>query len=92
MAAEEFVTVDEKGEITIPKKFIKELGLKPHSLPKVWEQDGTIYLRKPSLSELRKEWEKIFEAIGRKKIQMSEQEILDEIQAYRAEKRSRSQK
>ena len=92
MAAEEFVTVDEKGEITIPKKFIKELGLKPHSLLKVWEQDGTIYLRKPSLSELRKEWEKIFEAIGRKKIQMSEQEILDEIQAYRAEKRSRSQK
>lgn len=27
MAAKEFVTVDEKGEIIIPKKFIKELGL-----------------------------------------------------------------
>ena len=92
MAAEEFVTVDEKGEIAIPKKFIKELGLEQHSLLKVWEQDGIIYLRKPNLSELRKEWKRIFEAIDRKKIKMSEQEILDEIQAYRAEKRSRSKK
>ena len=55
MAAEEFVTVDEKGEITIPKKFIKELGLKPHSLLQVWEQHGTIFLRKLNLPEIRKE-------------------------------------
>ena len=92
MAAKEFVTVDEKGEIIIPKKFIKELGLKPHSVRRVWEQHDTIFLRKLNLSELRKEWEKIFEAIDGKKIKMSKQEILDEIQAYRAEKRSRSKK
>lgn len=58
----------------------------------MWEQDDTIFLRKLNLSELRKEWEKIFEAIDGKKIKMSKQEILDEIQAYRAEKRSRSKK
>lgn len=92
MAAEEFVTVDEKGEIIIPKKFIKELGLKPHSLLRVWEQDGAIFLQKLNRSELKKEWKKIFGRIDSRKIKISEQEILDEIQAYRAEKRSRSKK
>ena len=52
MAAEEFVTVDEKGEITIPKKFIRVRTQAAFSAESV-EQDGTIYLRKPSLSELR---------------------------------------
>lgn len=85
----EITTVSEKGQVVIPQKIRKELKIKPRSKLLVYGKDGVIIMKTIELPDMKKEWQEIFRIMDSKNIKMSEQEILDEIQAYRKEKRAR---
>lgn len=85
----EIITVSEKGQVVIPQKIRKELKIKPRSKLRVYGKDGVIIMKTMELPDMKKEWQEIFRMMDRKNIKVSEQEILDEIQAYRKEKRAR---
>ena len=88
----EFTTVSEKGQVVIPQKIRKNLNIKPRSTLQVFSKGGFIIMKEVTLPDIKKEWEEIFRIIDSKNVKITEQEILDEIQAYRREKRERRKK
>ena len=85
----EFATVGEKGQVVIPQKIRRNLNIKPRSTLQVFSKDGFIIMKEVALPDIKKEWEEMFQIMHSKNIKITEQEILDEIQAYRKEKRAR---
>jgi AbrB family looped-hinge helix DNA binding protein len=83
--------VGTKGQIVIPQRFRKELAITPNTKLIVYRKDDKLVVAKlkvPPLEELKDLFAEVdAQNIGKKK--PSEQEILDEIQAYRAVKRSK---
>ncbi len=83
--------VGTKGQIVIPQHFRKELAITPNTKLVVYRKDDKLVIAKlkiPPLKELNDLLEEIDQQTKAKK-KPSEQEILDEIQAYRCMKRSR---
>jgi len=66
MATEEFITVGEKGQIVIPKDFLRKLKLKPNSKLKVSVKGQSITLKAAPLSDVPQEWGRIFKRMDRK--------------------------
>ena len=83
--------VGTKGQIVIPQRFRKELAITPNTKLIVYRRDDKLVVAKlkvPPLEELKDLFAEVDATnVGKKK--PSEQEILDEIQAYRAVKRSK---
>ena len=83
--------VGTKGQIVIPQRFRKELAITPNTKLIVYRRDDKLVVTKlkvPPLEELKDLFAEVDATnVGKKK--PSEQEILDEIQAYRAVKRSK---
>ena len=83
--------VGTKGQIVIPQRFRRELAITPNTKLVVYRRDDKLVVAKlkvPPLEELKDLFAEVdAQNIGEKK--PSEQEILDEIQAYRAVKRSK---
>ena len=86
----EFATVGEKGQIVIPQKIRKDLKIKPRSKLLVSSKGGLIIMKVFELPDMEKDWEKMFRVMHTKNLKISEQEILDEIAAYRKERRART--
>ncbi len=83
--------VGTKGQIVIPQHFRKELAITPNTKLVVYRKDDKLVIAKlkiPPLKELNDLLEEIDQQTKAKK-KLSEQEILDEIQAYRCMKRGR---
>ena len=83
--------VGTKGQIVIPQRFRKELAITPNTKLIVYRRDDKLVVTKlkvPLLEELKDLFEEIDEQNKGKK-KPSEQQILDEIQAYRTKKRGR---
>ncbi len=83
--------VGTKGQIVIPQRFRKELAITPNTKLVVYRKDDKLVVTKlklPPLEELKELFAEIDEQNKGKKMP-SEQEILDEIQAYRTLKRAR---
>ena len=81
--------VGTKGQIVIPQRLRKELAITPNTKLVVYRRDDKLVLTKlkiPPLAELKDLFEEIDQQIKAKK-KPSEQEVLNEIQAYRALKR-----
>jgi AbrB family looped-hinge helix DNA binding protein len=83
--------VGTKGQIVIPQRFRKELAITPNTKLIVYRRDDKLVVAKlkvPPLQELKDLFAEVdAQNAGKKK--PSEQEILDEIQAYREVKRSK---
>ena len=79
----EVTTISEKGQVVIPQSIRKELGIKPRSKFVVYGRGDTIILKRLDLPRLEKEWEDIFKEMDKKKLKLSEEEILKEIADYR---------
>jgi len=83
--------VGTKGQIVIPQRFRKELAITPNTKLIVYRIDDKLVVAKlivPPLEELKDLFAEVdAQNTGKKK--PSEQEILDEIQAYRAVKRGK---
>jgi AbrB family looped-hinge helix DNA binding protein len=81
--------VGTKGQIVIPKRFRNELAITPNTKLIVYRRDDKLVVEKlkiPPLKELKDLFSEVDQQNKAKK-KLSEQEILSEIQAYRAEKR-----
>ncbi len=87
----DIAVVGTKGQIVIPQRFRKELAITPNTKLIVYRKDDKLVVTKlkvPPLEELKSLFAEIDEQNKGKK-KPSEQEILDEIQAYRTLKRAR---
>ncbi len=83
--------VGTKGQIVIPQRFRKELAITPNTKLVVYRRDDKLVITKlkvPPLEELESLFAEIDEQNKGKK-KPSEQEILDEIHACRAQKRAK---
>jgi AbrB family looped-hinge helix DNA binding protein len=86
----DIATVGAKGQIVIPQRFRRELAITPNTKLIVYRRDDKLVVTKlkiPPIDEL-KDLLKEIDLQNKEKRTSSEQEILDEIQAYRRIKRS----
>jgi len=83
----EVTTVSEKGQVVIPQSIRRELGIKPKTKFVVYGRGDTVVMKRLELPDVKKELEEIFEAMDRKKLKISEKEILAEIAVVRRERR-----
>jgi AbrB family looped-hinge helix DNA binding protein len=81
----DIAVVGTKGQIVIPQRFRKELAITPNTKIVVYLKDDKLVLAKltiPPIAELRELFAEIDQQNKANK-KPSEQEILDDIQAYR---------
>ena len=81
----DIAVVGTKGQIVIPQRFRKELAITPNTKVVVYRKDDKLVLAKltvPPLAELKELFAEIDQQNKTKK-KPSEQEILNDIQAYR---------
>ncbi|MFQ6056071.1 MAG: AbrB/MazE/SpoVT family DNA-binding domain-containing protein [Methanosarcinales archaeon] len=86
MTEPDITIMGEKCQVVIPKEVRKRLSLKPKTRFMVFGHNDTVILKKLVLPDLRKEWERLFKAIDRKGLKITEKEIQKEIETYRKEK------
>ena len=87
----DIAVVGTKGQIVIPQRFRKELQITPNTKLLVYRKDDKLVvtrLKVPPLEELRELFKEIDKQNKGKKIP-TEQEILEEINAYRRAKREK---
>ncbi len=78
-------TISEKGQVVIPQSIRKELKIKPKNKFLVYGKGDTIILKKLELPDMKKEWEKIFEMMDKKHLNISEEEIQEIVSEVRKE-------
>ena len=81
----DIAVVGTKGQIVIPQRFRKELAITPNTKVVIYRKDDKLVLTKltiPPLAELKELFAEIDQQ-NKAKEKPSEQEILDDIQAYR---------
>jgi len=87
----EIAVVGTKGQIVIPQRLRKELAITPNTKLCVYRKDDklvVVKLKVPPLADLKELFREIDEQNkGNKK--PTEKEILEEIQAYRREKKAK---
>ena len=84
----EIAIVGSKGQIVIPQRLRKELAITPNTKLCVYRKDDTLVvvkLKVPPLADLKELFKEIDEQNKVKK-KLTEEEVLEEIQAYRREK------
>ena len=80
-------TVNTKGQVAIPQALREKLDITPKTKLLVYGKDNRIIIEKIDPTDLEKKWDEIFAMIDKKKgLKLSEVEIQQEIDAYRAEK------
>jgi AbrB family looped-hinge helix DNA binding protein len=85
----EITTVSEKGQVVIPQELRRQLGIKPKSKFLIFGRGDTIIMKRLQLPDVKQEWEKLFKAIDKKGLKITEEKIREEVQKYRRDKRKR---
>ena len=88
----ETTRLSEKGQIVIPQKLRRELKITAKTKLAIYRKDDKLVVTKLTIPPLGRELRELFREIdeqnkGKKK--PSEKEILEQIQAYRREKRAK---
>ena len=78
-------TVNTKGQVAIPQALREKLDITPKTKLLVYGKDNQIIIEKIAPTDLEKKWDEIFALIDKKNLKLSEAEIQQEIDAYRAE-------
>lgn len=86
----EITTMSEKGQIVIPQELRKHLGIRPKTKFVVFAIDGNIVMRKLDIPDIKKEWNNIFQKIGKKSLKLDEKDVIAEIKTHRKEKRKKA--
>jgi AbrB family looped-hinge helix DNA binding protein len=86
-AEPEVTTMSEKGQIVIPQSIRKELKIKPKTKFLVFGRGDTVIMKRLELPDIKKEWEGIFKMMDSKKLDLSDEEVNEEIEKSRKEKR-----
>ena len=89
----EIAVVGTKGQVVIPQRFRKALKITSKTKLVVYRKDDKLIVTKLKIPELGEELRGLFKEVdklykGKKK--PTEEEILEEIQAYRQEKKNKS--
>jgi AbrB family looped-hinge helix DNA binding protein len=90
----EVATVGTKGQIVIPQQFRKELKIGPKTKLALYMRGNKIVVTKLDIPPLTERLDKLLEDVDKKyrgRELPTEREILEEIQSYRREKRSKTQ-
>jgi len=86
----EIAVVGTKGQIVIPQQFREDLGIKPKTKLALYRRGDKIVVTKLEIPPLADDLKGFFKEVdeGRKgRKRPTEREILEEIQAYRSERR-----
>jgi len=83
----EITTMSKKGQIVIPQKIRKSLKIKPRTKFAVYAKNDVIIMKAFELPNLDKEWSEIFRIADKKNLKISEKEVYDEVQSYKAQRR-----
>ena len=78
---------DEKGRFTVPGALLKELGLEAPVKVVAWRENDKIIMETASANGAKAAWDEFFKKMDEKNITMSEEEIVEEVHAYRRERR-----
>lgn len=89
MASEpDVATMGERGQVVIPKRLRDRLELSPQTKFAVYGVgDGVILLKRLDLPELDEAWERIFRLVEEKGLDLSEEEVAEEVRAVRKDRR-----
>jgi bifunctional DNA-binding transcriptional regulator/antitoxin component of YhaV-PrlF toxin-antitoxin module len=69
-----------------PQSIRKQLKIKPKNKFLVYGKGDTIILKKLELPDIKKEWDKIFEMMDKKRLNLSEEEIQEIVSEVRKER------
>jgi AbrB family looped-hinge helix DNA binding protein len=83
----EVTIMSEKGQVVIPQALRKELELTPKTKLLVYRKDKLLILKKLEIPNIEKEWDEVFAMIAKKGLNISEEEIQQEVDAIRATKK-----
>ena len=86
----EITTMSEKGQVVIPQELRKYLGIKPKTRFAVFVIDDNIVMRKLDIPDIKKEWNSIFRSMDKKNLKLDENDIAEEIRAYRKAKHKKT--
>ena len=92
VAETDITTVSAKGQVVIPQALRKKLKLKPKTKLLVYGEGDTIIMKRLYLPDLRKEWERIRQIVeerNRKYGPLTEEDVKEEVEAYRRERTKR---
>lgn len=92
MVETDITTVSAKGQVVIPQVLRKKLKLKPKTKLLVYGEGDTIIMRRLYLPDLREEWERIRQIVeerNRKYGPLTEEDVKEEVEAYRRERTKR---
>ena len=82
----EITTIGEKGQVVIPQRLRKHLGVTPRTKFIVFGKGDTIVLRRLRLPDVRKEWDEVFEELDHKDVRLTARQVTAEVQARRRSK------
>ncbi len=85
--AKPIVTAVDKGQVTIPEALLKEIGLGAPLKAVAWREHDQIRMMVVPANSAEAAWHELCEEMDKKNITMSEEEIVEEVRAYRREKR-----
>lgn len=83
----EITTMSEKGQVVIPQRIRRTLKIKPRTKFAVYARKNTIIMKAFEMPDLEKELEEVFSIMDRKHLKLTEMDVYEEVQAYRASKR-----
>ena len=86
----EITTMSEKGQVVIPQAIRKKLKIKPRTKLLVSAKNDVIIMKAFELPDIESEWARVFASADKKNLRLSEKEVYDEVQAYRAEKKKKA--
>ena len=92
MEEPEVAVVGTKGQIVIPRQLRAKLNIKPKTKLAVYRRGDKLVVTKLKIPSLDEELDELFREIDKHykgKRRPTEKEILEEIQAYRIERRSK---
>ncbi len=79
----EVTTMSAKGQIVIPQSLRRELKLKPRTKFLVFGRGDTVIMKKLELPNVKREWEAIFKLMDKKNLNLSDEEIQEEVRSLR---------
>ena len=79
--------VDEKGRVAVPEALLKEIGLEAPLKAVAWREHDQIRMMVVPANSGEAAWAELCEEMDKKNITMSEEEVVEEVHAYRREKR-----
>jgi AbrB family looped-hinge helix DNA binding protein len=78
-------TIGTKGQVVIPQKLRKHLGVEPQTKFLVFGQGDVIVLKRLSIPDVSEEWAKVFAMA--KRAELSEAKVAKEVKASRQARR-----